>query len=119
MPKRKPSSYPCPNCFKEFDSYDKRRVHFRHPLNFCKEMEPLMKNIFIVRPDTIEKLQELMKNGDISLEALKVDLVTKLSENLAQVGLGKIDICIHIYPSNIFQINISTDKGCAKTARSG
>ena len=82
-------------------------------------MEPLMKNIFIVRPDTIEKLQELMKNGDISLEALKVDLVTKLSENLAQVGLGKIDICIHIYPSNIFQINISTDKGCAQTDRSG
>ena len=112
-------SYPCPNCYEKFATYDKLRNHFRHSLNFCKEMEPLMKNIFIVRPDTIEKLQELMKNGDISLEALKVDLVTKLSENLAQVGLGKIDICIHIYPSNIFQINISTDKGCAKTARSG
>ena len=82
-------------------------------------MEPLMKNIFIVRPDTIEKLQELMKDGKISLETLKVDLVTKLSQNLAQVGLGKTNIYIHIYSSNIFKINISTDKGCAKTARSG
>ena len=78
-----------------------------------------MKNIFLVRPDTIEKLRELMKNGDVSLETLKVQLTTKLSENLAQVGLGKIDIYIYIYPSNIFQINISTDKGCAKTALSG
>ena len=82
-------------------------------------MEPLMKNIFIVRPDTIEKLQELMKDGKISLETLKVDLVTKLSQNLAQVGLGKTNIYIHIYSSNIFKINISTDKGCAKTDRSG
>ena len=85
MPKRKPSSYPCPNCYKEFDSYDKRRVHFRHPLNFCEVMEPLIKNIFLVRPENIEKLRELMKEGDVSLETLKVKLTMKLSENKAQV----------------------------------
>jgi hypothetical protein len=50
-------------------------------------MERLMKNILRFKPDTIEKLRDLLEDEDIGLEPLKERSTEKLSELKAQVKL--------------------------------
>jgi hypothetical protein len=51
-------------------------------------MERLIKNILLVKPNTIEKVQELQKDApDVTLEELKARITVKLSELKPQVKI--------------------------------
>ena len=90
MPRAKPSLYSCVGCDRKFDTYEKYRRHFKNLYRYCIPMERLMKNILRFKPDTIEKLRDLLEDEDVGLESLEERLVEKLSELKEQVKL-----CIH------------------------
>jgi hypothetical protein len=50
-------------------------------------MKRLTKNVLRFKPDTIEKLRELMTDEDVGLEPLKDHLTKKLSDLKAEVKL--------------------------------
>ena len=50
-------------------------------------MRRLIKNVLRFKPDTIEKLRELLKDEDVELEPLKDQLTKKLSDLKAEVKL--------------------------------
>ena len=50
-------------------------------------MKRLIKNILRFKPDTIEKLRDLLMDEDVELEPLKERLTKKLSDFKAEVKL--------------------------------
>ena len=74
----------CRICSYEFDTRAKVRYHIKR---ICNPMERLMKNILRFKPDTIEKLRDLLMDEDVGLEPLKERLTKKLSDFKAEVKL--------------------------------
>ena len=74
----------CSICSLEFETRAKVRYHLQ---TFCIPMRRLIKNILRFKPDTIEKLRDLLTDEDVGLEPLKDQLTKKLSDLKAEVKL--------------------------------